>query len=106
MIVIDDSVCMVWALENLARFYSHESCGQCSPCREGTGWSYKVLKRMLHGESKKEDIDLLLDIGQKMAGKTICVLADSLSMPIASYIGKFRDEFEAHVRGDCQRCSH
>jgi NADH-quinone oxidoreductase subunit F len=104
MIVIDEDTCMVWALENLARFYSHESCGQCSPCREGTGWSYKILKRMVHGESKKEDIDLLLDIGQKMAGKTICVLADSLSMPIASYIGKFREEFEAHTRGACEKC--
>jgi len=106
MIVIDDSVCMVWALENLAHFYSHESCGQCSPCREGTGWSYKILKRLLHNEGKPGDIELLLDIGQKMAGKTICVLADSLSMPIASYIGKFRDEFEAHARRECTRCQH
>lgn len=104
MIVIDEDTCMVWALENLARFYSHESCGQCSPCREGTGWSYQILKRMLHGESSLKDIELLLDIGKNMAGKTICVLADSLSMPIASYIGKFRNEFEAHVRKDCVCC--
>ncbi len=104
MIVIDEETCMVWALENLARFYAHESCGQCTPCREGTGWSYQVLKRMLHGECSTKDIELLLDIGQKMAGKTICVLADSLSMPIESYIGKFREEFEAHTAGGCVRC--
>lgn len=104
MIIIDQETCIVWALENLARFYSHESCGQCSPCREGTGWSYKILKRMVEGRSSAANIDLVLDIGQKMAGKTICVLADSLSMPIASYIGKFRDEFEAHVSGNCPRC--
>ena len=104
MIVIDEDTCMVWALENLARFYSHESCGQCTPCREGTGWAYKVLKRMVHFDCTAEDIELVLDIGKKMAGKTICVLADSLAMPIASYIGKFRDEFDAHVRKDCKRC--
>lgn len=106
MIIIDEDTCMVWALENLARFYSHESCGQCSPCREGTGWAYKVLKRMVHGRSTREDIELVLDIGKKMAGKTICVLADSLAMPIASYIPKFRDEFEAHVAGQCMRCNN
>jgi NADH-quinone oxidoreductase subunit F len=104
MIVIDEETCMAWALENLARFYSHESCGQCSPCREGTGWSYKILKRLISGGGKKGDIELLLDIGNKMAGKTICVLADSLSMPIASYIGKFRDDFEAHISGRCTKC--
>ncbi len=106
MIVIDEDTCMVWALENLARFYSHESCGQCSPCREGTGWAYKVLQRLTRFEGAQEDIELVLDIGKKMAGKTICVLADSLSMPIASYIGKFRDEFEAHAhpKKDCPRC--
>ena len=106
MIVIDEATCMVKALENLAHFYAHESCGQCSPCREGTGWSYKILKRMVTEGGKKGDIELLLDIGAKMAGKTICVLADSLSMPIASYIGKFREEFEAHVNGDCSRCQN
>lgn len=97
VIVIDEDTCMVRALTNLARFYSHESCGQCSPCREGTGWAYKVLKRMEAGDGKPEDIDLLLDIGRKMMGATICVLADSLSMPIDSYIKKFRLEFEEHI---------
>lgn len=106
MIVIPDDVCMVWALENLARFYAHESCGQCSPCREGTGWAYNVLKRLVRFESKKGDIELLGDIGKSMAGRTICVLADSLSMPIASYVTKYRPEFEAHAQRDCVRCQH
>lgn len=104
MIVIDEETCMVRALANLARFYAHESCGQCSPCREGTGWAYKILSRMVAGDSRPGDIELLQDIGKKMMGATICVLADSLSMPIASYIGKFREEFEAHVKGACLRC--
>ncbi|MBI2066505.1 MAG: NADH-quinone oxidoreductase subunit NuoF [Deltaproteobacteria bacterium] len=97
-IVIDEGYCMVRALTNLAHFYSHESCGQCSPCREGTGWSYQILKRMEAGRGEERDIDLLLDIGRKMSGATICVLADALAMPIASYIAKFRHEFEYHVR--------
>lgn len=101
VIVIDRDTCMVRALMNLARFYAHESCGQCSPCREGTGWAYKILKRMEEGGGTAEDIGLLLDIGKKMMGTTICVLADSLSMPIASYIGKFREEFEGHVGRRC-----
>ncbi len=104
MIVIDEETCMVRALANLAHFYSHESCGQCSPCREGTGWANKVLQRMEKGDAKPGDIELLLDIGKKMTGTTICVLADSLAMPIASYIAKFREEFEAHVQGSCEIC--
>lgn len=106
MIVIDQDTCIVWALANLAHFYAHESCGQCSPCREGTGWSSKILHRMVEGKSTKEDIELVLDIGRTMAGRTICVLADSLSMPIASHIGKFREEFERHTEGKCPQCQN
>jgi NADH-quinone oxidoreductase subunit F len=95
LIVMNDSVNMVWALENLAHFYSHESCGQCTPCREGTHWAHELLKRGLAGDGKRADIDLLLNISKNMVGKTICVLADALAMPIDSYIAKFRDEFEA-----------
>ncbi len=102
VIVIDESYCMVRALLNLARFYSHESCGQCSPCREGTGWAYKILQRFEAGEGTAEDIALLQDIGKKMTGATICVLADALAMPIASTIGKFREEFENHIGKTCQ----
>jgi NADH-quinone oxidoreductase subunit F len=95
---------MVQALANLARFYAHESCGQCTPCREGTGWAWKILKRFTGGDALTGDVELLLDIGRKMMGKTICVLADSLSMPIDSYIRKFRGEFEGHLKGRCERC--
>lgn len=98
MIVMDDSVDMLWALKNLARFYSHESCGQCTPCREGTGWIYKILKRMYYEGGTQADIDLLLEIGDNMMGKTICVLADALAMPVKSYIEKFRQDFERHLK--------
>jgi len=98
VIVMDETVCMVKALTNLAHFYSHESCGQCSPCREGTGWSHKVLKKIVAGEGRTEDIDLLQRIADNMAGKTICVLADALAMPIWSYLKKFRHEFESYIK--------
>lgn len=95
MIVLNDTVNMVWALENLAHFYAHESCGQCTPCREGTAWASKILKRALAGKGRREDLALLSSISKNMSGKTICVLADALAMPIDSYTTKFRDEFEA-----------
>ncbi len=98
VIVMDETVDMVKALTNLAHFYSHESCGQCSPCREGTGWAHKVLKRIVAGQGKESDLDLLKQIADNMAGKTICVLADAMAMPIWSYLKKFRHEFEAYVR--------
>ena len=95
LIALNDSVNMVWALENLAHFYAHESCGQCTPCREGTAWAAKILHRALAGHGTRKDLELLLTISKNMTGKTICVLADALAMPIDSYIAKFRDEFEA-----------
>lgn len=101
MIVMDDHTCMVEALENLAMFYHHESCGQCTPCREGTGWVEKILRRMRRGEGRREDVALLLDLADKMQGRTICALADGLAMPIRSYVNKFRDEFEQYVRSGC-----
>ena len=98
VIVMDETTCMVKVLTNLAHFYSHESCGQCSPCREGTGWSHKILKRILAGEGKIEDLETLHRIADNMAGKTICVLADALAMPIWSYLKHFRQEFEDFIR--------
>jgi NADH-quinone oxidoreductase subunit F len=98
VIVMDETTDMVKALTNLAHFYSHESCGQCSPCREGTGWAHKILKRILAGEGRREDLDRLLAIADNMAGKTICVLADALAMPIQSYLKKFRKEFEGYIK--------
>ncbi len=98
VIVMDESVCMVKSLLNLAHFYAHESCGQCSPCREGTGWSRKILERFHEGEGTLKDIDQLLEIADNMMGKTVCVLSDALAMPIQSHINKFRHEFEEHVK--------
>jgi NADH-quinone oxidoreductase subunit F len=102
VIVMDEGTCMVRALEIIDRFYHHESCGQCSPCREGTGWLHKLLVRLEEGNGKAEDIDLIDRICTNMMGNTVCVLADAAAMPTQSYLTKFRDEFIAHVRqGGC-----
>lgn len=98
VIVLDDSVDMVWALKNLARFYAHESCGQCTPCREGTGWIAKILSRAYNQGTGGGDVALLEDISRNMMGRTICVLADALAMPVLSYIKKFPRDFEAHFK--------
>ena len=95
---MDDSTCMVRNLWNLSRFYHHESCGQCSPCREGTGWIEKVLHRLETGEGKMSDIDLLVDIAKHIEGNTICPLGEAAAWPVASHIRHFRHEFEYHVR--------
>ena len=87
---------MVWALHNLLRFYSHESCGQCTPCREGTDWLYQMLGRVLRGRGKPEDLQEILDIADNMENKTICALAAAATMPTRTYIAKFKDEFVAH----------
>ncbi|MCB9178143.1 MAG: NADH-quinone oxidoreductase subunit NuoF [Flavobacteriales bacterium] len=93
----NDAQCIVRSTWNHARFYHHESCGQCSPCREGTGWMEKVLHRLEHGEGRMEDIELLWDIQRKIEGNTICPLGDAAAWPVASAIRHFRDEFEYHV---------
>jgi NADH-quinone oxidoreductase subunit F len=95
MIVFDETVRMPEVLSVIADFYAHESCGQCTPCREGTGWAAKVLRNMVAGKGKKSDINLLLKIADMMEGKTICPLADADVMPIRSFLTKFRSEFEA-----------
>jgi len=95
MIVLDDSVKMPEVLSVIADFYAHESCGQCTPCREGTGWASKILRKIVAGKGNKSDLDLLLKIVDRMEGKTICPLADADVMPIRSFVTKFRDEFEA-----------
>jgi len=101
-IVIDDAQCMVKQIARLARFYAHESCAQCTQCREGTAWSTKIMERIEAGEGTMDDLDTLLEIGDNMTGKTICVLSDSCAVPVASGIQKWRDEFEAHIKG--KRC--
>lgn len=96
-IVLDEDQCVVKHTYTLARFYRHESCGQCSPCREGTGWMEKILLRLDRGQGKMEDIDLLWDIQRKIEGNTICPLGDAAAWPVAAAIRHFRDEFEWHV---------
>ena len=98
VIVMDETTSMVDALESAAKFFAHESCGQCSPCREGTGWVYRILRRITEGQGRIQDLDDLLAIAGDMEGKTICVFADAAAWPIQSYITKFRDEFEAYIR--------
>jgi len=97
VIVMDETTDMVDALHNLLRFYAHESCGQCTPCREGTGWLAKICGRILHGKGRPQDLDEMLDLADRMCGRTICVLADAAAFPCTSFITKFRDEFEARI---------
>ncbi len=98
VIVFDDSQCMVKQIARLARFYAHESCAQCTQCREGTAWATRILERIEIGEGTMDDLDTLLDISENMTGKTICVLSDSCATPIVSGIQKWRHEFEAHIK--------
>jgi NADH-quinone oxidoreductase subunit F len=98
VIVMDETTCMVRVGEIVSRFYHHESCGQCTQCREGTAWLHKVLARIERGQGRPEDLDLLLDMCDNMKGKTICVLSDAAAMPIESYLKHFRPEFERHIR--------
>lgn len=97
-IVYNDTACVVRNTWNFARFYHHESCGQCTPCREGTGWLEKILWRIENGQGREEDIELLWSIQSKIEGNTICPLGDAASWPVAAAIRHFRDEFEYHVR--------
>ena len=96
-VIMDETACIFRHTLTLARFYHHESCGQCSPCREGTGWMEKVLHRIEHGHGSMKDIDLLVDIAKKIEGNTICPLGDASAWPIASAIRHFREEFEYHI---------
>jgi len=102
VIVMDETVCMVKALERLAYFYHEESCGQCTPCREGTGWLYRVIHRIEHGQGRPEDLDLLLDLCDNIAGRTICALGDAAAWPVQGMLKHFRKEFEYHI--EHKRC--
>jgi NADH-quinone oxidoreductase subunit F len=98
VIVMDDTVSIPEALMVVARFYAHESCGQCTPCRESTGWIYKISERIAAGKGRKEDLDTILDVAKRGAGTTICAFYDGAVGPYISYVEKFRDEFEALIR--------
>jgi NADH-quinone oxidoreductase subunit F len=97
VIVMDETTCMVRAAWNLARFFAHESCGQCSPCREGCHWMEKIFHRIEHGDGEKNDLDLILNISGNIMGNTICPFGDAAAMPAAAFIKKYRDEFDAHI---------
>ncbi len=99
VIVFDDTADMVYQIMRLAKFYAHESCAQCTQCREGTAWTVRILQKILAGDGEMQDLDLLLDLADNMTGKTICVLSDSCATPVVSGIKKFRGEFEAYITG-------
>ncbi len=103
VIVMDETTCMVRAAGNLARFYAHESCGQCSPCREGCHWMQKVFMRIEDGKAEEGDLDLILSVSNRIMGRTICPLGDAAAMPAGAFIKKFRDEFEQHIKQ--KRCT-
>ncbi|WP_041194333.1 NADH-quinone oxidoreductase subunit NuoF [Candidatus Symbiobacter mobilis] len=97
VIVLDDSRCMVKSLERLSYFYMHESCGQCTPCREGSGWLYRVVRRIEHGQGKPQDLDLLDSVAANIQGRTICAMGDAAAMPVRGMLAHFRPEFEYHI---------
>ena len=102
VIVMDETVCMVRALERLSYFYHEESCGQCTPCREGTGWMYRMIHRIEHGQGRPDDLELLNSVAGKIGGYTICALGDAAAMPVQSFLKHFGDEFAYHV--EHKRC--
>lgn len=102
VIVMDETTCMVWAARNLLHFYRHESCGKCTPCREGTDWLYKILGRIEKGEGSMRDLDLLTDVAANIGGRTLCPFGDAAVAPVLSTVQHFRAEYEAHIReGRC-----
>ena len=101
VVVMDESTCMVRVLQRIARFYFSESCGQCTPCREGTGWLHRVVSRIENGEGRIADLDMLVDVASKIEGRTICALGDAAAMPVRSFIQHYRDEFAYHIIHKC-----
>ena len=97
IVIMDDTRCMVDMMKVIAHFYHHESCGQCTPCREGTGWLHKLVSSVIDGSAKVTDIDLLCEVANKMKGRTICALSDAAALPVLGIVPKFRDEFEFYI---------
>src|SRR4030095_2709446 len=95
--LMDATTCMLRVLERISRFFFAESCGQCTPCREGTGWLNRTIKRILAGQGRKADIDMLVDVANKIEGHTICALGDAAAWPVQSFVKHFRHEFEHYV---------
>jgi len=103
VIVMDETTCMVKAVRRITRFYAEESCGQCTQCREGTEWLVQILTRIEHGAGRAGELEIMLDICANLKGRTICPLSDACAMPVESFVGKFYDEFAAHIKE--QRCT-
>jgi NADH-quinone oxidoreductase subunit F len=102
MIVMDETTCMVWTAMNLMHFYAHESCGKCTPCREGGDWLFKILSKIERGEGELRDLDLLTSVSNNIAGKTLCAFGDAEATPPLTTLKYFRAEYEAHIReGRC-----
>lgn len=101
LIIMDETTDMVKVLQRLSRFYFSESCGQCTPCREGTGWLYRMLTRIVEGKGEIEDLDRLDDVAAKIEGRTICALGDAAAMPVRSFIKHYREEFEYYIENKC-----
>jgi NADH-quinone oxidoreductase subunit F len=102
VIVMDETTCMVNVLRRLSRFYMAESCGQCTPCREGTGWLYRVLTRITQGKGTRAELDMLVDVANKIEGHTICALGDAAAWPVQSFLRHFRHEFEYMIEHEGQ----
>jgi len=102
VIVLNDTRCMVKSLLRLSYFYFEESCGQCTPCREGTGWLWRMVDRIEHGGGRPEDIDVLTSVADNIQGRTICALGDAAALPVKSFVKHFRSEFEHHI--EHRRC--
>ncbi|MCM2278037.1 MAG: NADH-quinone oxidoreductase subunit NuoF [Oligoflexia bacterium] len=102
VVVVSEEMCVVRLLTRITKFYAHESCGQCTPCREGTRWMEEVLERIEHGHGREQDMNLLLDIAGNINARTLCALGDAAAGPVTSFVKKFRADFEAHIRsGKC-----
>ncbi|MGK5089856.1 NADH-quinone oxidoreductase subunit NuoF [Bdellovibrionota bacterium FG-2] len=99
LIVVSEDYCLVKLLKRIAHFYAHESCGQCTPCREGTRWMWDIIERIEEGHGREQDIQMLLDISENVSMKTLCALGDAAAGPVMSFVKKFRADFEAHIRG-------
>jgi NADH-quinone oxidoreductase subunit F len=97
IIVVDDSIPILDVALKVAKFYRHESCGKCTPCREGTNWTVQMLERVQSGEATPMDLDIMASVQEEIIGNCLCVLGDAMAMPIGSLIKKFRPEFEAHI---------
>ncbi|HKS94059.1 MAG TPA: NADH-quinone oxidoreductase subunit NuoF [Gammaproteobacteria bacterium] len=101
IVVMDEDTCMVRALEVISRFFYSESCGQCTPCREGTGWMHRVIARIEHGQGRPQDLDMVVDVSRHIEGHTICAFGDAAAWPVQGFIRHFRDEFQYHIDHGC-----